>query len=197
MAKNELPSPELLRKLIDYDPASGVMIWRARSPELFTDSIKSAAHVAAYWNSRFAGTPALASIGRNGYLHGRIFGDAYLAHRVAWAIHYGEWPLGQIDHINHDRTNNRIANLRVVRNSENCKNTTLRASNTSGITGVTWDRANNRWRAQICVNGVMISLGRFTNKSDAIRVRKQAERRHGFHENHGRHMEANYGQAQA
>jgi hypothetical protein len=66
-----------------------------------------------------------------------------------------------------------------MKNQRKCKN------NTSGVTGVNWDKQTNKWRAEIMVNRKGIKLGRFTELQDAIQVRKQAEIDYGFHPNHG------------
>ena len=85
-------------------------------------------------------------------------------------------PKGMVvDHINHNELDNRKFNLRVCTKQQNDMNKRKQPNNTSGITGVTWDKSNNKWMAQIQVNGKNIKLGRFKNKEDAIEARKQAE----------------------
>jgi hypothetical protein len=113
-----------------------------------------------------------------------VLGSTYLAHRLAWAIYYGEWPTDQIDHANGDATDNRICNLSVVSQSTNAKNKCIQSSNTSGYTGVYRER--NKWRAVITVNSKHIQLGNYDDIMDAITARKEAEIKYGFHENHGR-----------
>ena len=85
----------------------------------------------------------------SGYLRVSIDKQAYKAHRLAWFYVYGEWPIGQIDHINRDRTDNRIDNLREVSSSENKQNTTLSGRNKSGFKGVSFIEKTGKWRAQI------------------------------------------------
>ena len=77
----------------------------------------------------------------------------YYAHRLAWLYIYGEMPKNQIDHINHDKADNRLVNLREATYAENHKNHTKRVDNTSGVTGVGFHKRDNRWRAYIQVNG--------------------------------------------
>lgn len=102
-------------------------------------------------------------------------------------MHNGTIPDGyQVDHINGIRSDNRIENLRIVKNSENSKNQKRKSTNKSGMTGVSWDTQTQRWRAHITVNGKMISLGRYIHKLDALTARKNAEIKYNFHENHGR-----------
>lgn len=99
---------------------------------------------------------------------------------------YGEDPHGEIDHIDHDRQNNRLSNLRVVSPRGNSKNRSMRSDNKSGVTGVYWDKKSQKWWAEITPYGESIYLGHFTDKSDAIAIRKSAEVKHDFHANHGR-----------
>lgn len=86
----------------------------------------------------------------------------------------------ETDHINGDKTDNRKINLREATNSQNKMNIGLRASNTSGTTGVSWDRANKRWQACIGFNHKWIHLGTFRTKLEAIECRERAvEEFHG------------------
>lgn len=169
--QEKMPSHAELKRLLDYDPESGVLIWR------FREGNNS-------FNARDAGTWALCTPMKNGYLCGRINRKTYYAHRIAWKWCYGTEPQF-LDHINHDRTDNRIANLRAVSKQENCKNVSKGKRNTSGHVGVIWDKRRGYWVAAIKINGKNIHLGRFVDKSDAVDARKNAERRFGFHENHG------------
>ena len=83
-----------------------------------------------------------------------------------------------VDHINHNVNDNRKTNLRVCTNSQNNMNKGLQSNNTSGVTGVTWFSRDNKWAAQIKINGKHIHLGLFNNISDAIAARKAAEEKY-------------------
>ena len=108
-----------------------------------------------------------------------------LHHRMV-AIYSGFSVSGKsIDHINGNRSDNRIENLRVVNKIENSRNQRPKPSNVSGFTGVSWDKVNNKWRATIKVKYKQINIGRFSELSDAIDARKSANLKYGFHENHG------------
>lgn len=108
-------------------------------------------------------------------------------HRVVWEMHNGKIPNGMmIDHINHNRIDNRIDNLRVVRCIDNKRNSTMQSNNTTGITGVYWCKTYKKWKAAIGVNGKQVSLGYFDNFNDAVNRRKKAEKLYGFHDNHGK-----------
>lgn len=123
---------------------------------------------------------------RHGYLHITVNSTLYPAHRLVWLYMTGEWPEDQIDHINHDKTDNRINNLREVTQQENSRNQCICIRNKSGVTGVHWDKERKRWHAQIYVSYRSKTLGRFDDKFEAICARKAAEVKYGFHENHGK-----------
>jgi hypothetical protein len=173
MAAKPLPPVERLRQLLAYNPDTGALTW------LPSDTMRAAR------NTRFAGRSALTGRHRQGYLQGRVDGVFVYAHRVAWAMHYGRWPEGQIDHANHDTSDNRISNLRLVDKSTNARNLPKLRSNTSGQTGVYWNCRSNKWSAMIRVNRKLLALGYFADKQDAVAARKAAEARYGFHSNHG------------
>lgn len=80
-----------------------------------------------------------------------------------------------VDHINHNTFDNRKENLRIVTRSQNNMNMGLRSTNTSGVTGVGLDIANNKWTAQIGCDGKTIYLGCYDNFDDAVKARKEAE----------------------
>jgi hypothetical protein len=84
------------------------------------------------------------------------------------------------------RDDNRLVNLRDVTHKENLRNQKLSSSNKSGMTGVSWNKALNKWRALITVDYKMKHLGVFINIEDATQARKKAEKKYGYHANHGR-----------
>lgn len=175
-----IPSPELLRKLLRYDPEAGEMFWLERGQDVMPSERDRNA-----WNSRYAGTRAFNNPSSDGYLRGKIFGKLYFAHRVAWTLFYGKEPEKQIDHIDGNKKNNKIANLRDVSSSYNNRNSRKRSNNTSGAAGVLWDEARRKWIARISVNGKHFFLGRFLKYEDALLVRKEAEKFYGFSCRHG------------
>lgn len=122
---------------------------------------------------------------KKGYYVINLLGSQYRAHRLAWLYMTGEFPENDIDHINHIRYDNRFINLRSVSRVENGKNQSKQCRNTSGITGVSWSESRGKWTAYICSNGKSYGLGRFYDKFNAICARKSAERKYGFHANHG------------
>ena len=187
MADTTLPTPEDLRKLLDYDPETGKLTWRARGPEWFEDGAYSAQRRANRWNATYAGKAAFTHFDDEGYHRGAVLNVMLKAHRVIWALHYGEWPKAQVDHINGVRHDNRLENLRGATNQVNCRNMRRSAANTSGRTGVRRRSDNARWGAWINdQRGKKKSLGCFDTFEEACAAREAAERRYGYHKNHGR-----------
>ena len=133
------------------------------------------------------------SVRKDGYIAIKIQGKAYKAHRLAWVYEYGDISkTNHIDHINHDRGDNRIGNLRLTIQRVNGKNRSKSIANTSGVTGVYWRKDSKQWRALIYVDGVNINLGNFVEFHEAVNARKNAEILYGFHENHGEEQVNDY-----
>lgn len=180
MEKREL-GPDNVRELLDYNPETGELTWRERGREWFKRDQDWRG-----WNSRFAGKPALTTVAANGYMVGKACGKVLYHHRVCWLHFHLEWPEDQIDHVNGDRKFNAISNLRGVTNQENGRNTKLSCANTSGVTGVSWNRSISRWETQIKTGKRKVYLGCYENLHEAAIARKAAEKALGFHENHGK-----------
>lgn len=155
MRTREVPV-ERLRELFYYTPSTGVLVWRQKNRQ------------------HYALQPA-GGIDGWGYLKTEVDGKRILNHRIAWALHYGEWPDGGLDHVNRIKTDNRIANLRIASNSENTRNAGKHKDCMSGIRGVSLHKKTSRWRARINIDGKELSLGYFDNKDDAHLVRLVAE----------------------
>lgn len=171
----------MLRKVLRYDGASGRLFWRERTAETWD----ACERTRKGWNTKYAGNEAFTAVTPKGYLVGAIFKQNYFAHIVVWALVHGQWPEHQVDHINHDPSDNRVENLRLVAAQDNQKNMKRSSSNTSGVTGVYWDSKLWKWTARIGVDGVCKYLGVFSTKEDAIAARTKAEKEYGFHPNHG------------
>lgn len=181
-----LPPRELLVRCLNYDPNTGLFKWRERTPDTFEPTeTRSVVWVCKNWNALYAGTPAFTTKQKNGYVSGVVNRRRVYAHRIAWMMMNGEDPI-DVDHINGDRSDNRWCNLRSVCTVGNGRNMRLQRRNQSGCPGVQWDEARQRWAVRITVYRAVINLGRFSNLEDAIRVRKNAERRYGFSPTHGR-----------
>ena len=162
---------DLLASFLEYDEITGDFKWIVDRGSLRL-------------KGRVAGCTQSVGSGKK-YKVIRIKGKIYYAHRLAWLAHHGVMPNRSIDHINGDSLDNRIVNLRNISRQENQRNMKLSKANTSGVTGVVFDRERKKWAAQIKVGRKNIHLGRFEDKEDAIKARKAAEINHGYHKNHG------------
>lgn len=172
--------PALLPQILLYEPETGKLFWRVRTESLFAATEKNIKRSCAVWNVRYANKEALSRIGVHGYPSGTIFNKGVLAHRVIWALVTGEWPPGEIDHIDGNRANNRFDNLRAVTRRQNAKNIGKMSTNTSGVKGVCWHRVAKKWLAQINVDCTHIHLGLFTDITDAAKAYERAsEEMHG------------------
>ncbi|WP_419149898.1 HNH endonuclease [Pantoea agglomerans] len=165
--KPKIPPKELtdfIRQNISYCRLTGLLTWKTASPK---------------------GLPAGRSCGnlnKFGYLRFKVSvnGVPYtvIAHRVAWLLHYGEWPELEIDHINSNRIDNRIENLRQATRSQNMCNT--RRANKEGLKGVKLKKDCNRWEAQIRVRGKHYYLGLHSTAEAAHEAYCEAAKRlHG------------------
>lgn len=136
---------ELIRQHVGYVPETGALIWKKRN------------------GNRVALGGNAAKLRPHGYLEVSFAYKRYLAHRVAWFLFYGTWPLIDIDHINRNRTDNRIANLRLSTRPQNSANRPpLREGLFKGV------RLNQgKWCAQIRVNYRQIHLGCFETAAAA------------------------------
>lgn len=166
---------ERLHELLEADFEAGTLTWR------FRDDV---GHGNRIFNSKFAGKRA-GNKTYFGYIVVEVDRVSLLVHRVLWAMRHGAWPKAQLDHINHQRSDNRICNLREVFHEENMRNLSPSPRNSSGVTGVVWRRQSQKWQAQIKTGGVCYYLGVFDCIEDAKRARMAANERFAFHENHG------------
>lgn len=123
------------------------------------------------------------SYNASGYVVGLINGKGTLVrlHRLVMGFENESTPI--IDHIKHGNTyehkyDNRKCNLRIVTSSQNQMNKYIQSNNTSGCPGVSFDTSTNSWKAYIKINGKQITLGRFKEKEDAVRARKEAEEKY-------------------
>lgn len=157
-----------LRARLEYFPESGELRWIERPIGHFRDQ-----RTRASWHARFCGRPA-GHLRRDGYLMVtvRIGGERFqvLAHRIAWALFHGRWPADEIDHVNGDPADNRIANLREATRSGNMQNTNRM--------GVSWNKRDRRWLAKIGLRNKIIRLGYFRRHEDAEAAYLEAKKLH-------------------
>lgn len=155
--KNDLTAEDV-RSRLDYDATTGIFTWRV-APRRGVYAGAVAGHV----NVR-------------GYVELRFDKNLYLAHRLAWLWVTGSWPLGEVDHRNSVRGDNRFDNLRDVSHSLNQQNlTSPQKNNTTGFLGVY--KRRDRWRSSIQIGANIISLGTFDTPEQAHNAYVSAKRR--------------------
>lgn len=131
------------RQVLSYDPETGILV--RKSSRQRPDCV---------------GYPIGYKM-KIGYLAASIEGKIYYLHRLAWFLHYGEWPSGEVDHINGIKDDNRIANLRIATRSLNGANRPKQKNNTSRCKGVYWHKKAQKWMVSIQVDGKQIYRGLF------------------------------------
>lgn len=148
------------RRFLSYNPSTGIFTWIADTPHR-----KRIGTVAGYPSDK-------------GYINITLGRKTYKAHRLAWLLEYGKWPDADTDHINGDRADNRIENLRDVTRSVNLQNRhSAQPNNKSGFLGV--DKiSKNCWRAQLTFGGTCVSLGCFKSPELAHSAYLEAKRKH-------------------
>ncbi len=148
-----------LRELMTYDPETGEFMFVKRR------------------GYRKAGEKA-GSITAFGYWRIRIDGKEYPAHRLAWLYVHGVWPENDLDHINLDKLDNRMTNLRIATPAQNNANQPLTIRNSSGFKGATWHKRCQKWQAAIKVSGKNIHLGLFESAEAAHDAYIKAAKEH-------------------
>ena len=149
---------EQLRSILDYNPDTGI----------FTRKVST--------SNRVKVGAAAGSVNGQGYLNIKVQSRLYKAHRLAWLYVNGAWPKDQIDHINRNRSDNRISNLRDVSRKQNGQNAGKRSDNKSGHPGVCWNKQRSKWEARIKHNNKQIHLGYYSTIEEALSARKAAEK---------------------
>lgn len=157
---NDLTS-EILRSVTNYDPEKGIFTWKV-APK----------------HSRIRVGDVAGCSDSKGYIVIKILYKMYKAHRLAWLYTQGQWPIGQVDHINRVKSDNRIANLREATNVLNGQNRSKNCDNTSGHTGVCWVKGSSKWKAYITINQKRVNLGHFSTIEGAVSARKTGEQRY-------------------
>jgi hypothetical protein len=170
-----------LRALLDYNPDTGLFRWK-------TGIDHWRAGLPAGTESRTGGGKGkrpylvigIGTTSRKRYSYIGIRKKVYRAHRLAWLYVHGEWPDREVDHINGNGCDNRIANLRLATSIENACNRGLRSNNTSGFKGVSWVKRAKKWGVHCGVNGITYHIGNFDSLSEARAAYVEAAHRlHG------------------
>jgi hypothetical protein len=169
---------EYVAARLSYAPETGEFLWKPRTPAMFKSGKKSAAHECAIWNARHASRHAGRVSPTTGYVEISIDGRRYGAHRLAFVLMTGEWPLGYVDHANRVRTDNRWSNLRSATSKENPQNASAHRDSVSRHVGVSWSRERQKWQASIACNGRSFFLGRFDTEEEAAAAYNEAKPHH-------------------
>ena len=138
---------------IHYCPDTGAMTWKPKTGD---------GRAVRYWNNRYAGRP-VGHVTRDGYIKVHVPGRSLQGHRLAWFLHYGQWPSGIIDHADGNGTNNAISNLRDASHAQNCHNRTTASGSLKGVRRV----PSGKWTASIVVNKRRVHLGTFNSPDEA------------------------------
>lgn len=160
----------LLKATVSYNPETGELTWIV--PSKGTKAGAVVGNVCSRGNKQI-----------KQYRECKILGHRYYVHNLVWFIHYGSWPVYQVEHKDGNGLNNRLDNLRDVPQVINCRNQSKSANNTSGVTGVYWN--GSAWIANICLNYKTYYLGSFASLEEAAAVRKATAARLEFTDRHG------------
>lgn len=157
---DKLTHSELLN-ILTYNPETGDFIWKeSRGPNKIGD---------------LAG-----SLENTGYISIRINRVPYLAHRLAWFYCFEEWPEYNIDHIDRNKSNNRLDNLRDIPQNWNSRNRGINKNNTSGYVGVYYSKVKRKWVAEIIINKIRHRLGYFSTAEEASVAYKNFEKEYTY-----------------
>lgn len=148
-----LSHPRLL-EVLEYDANTGVFRWKVRTSIRITAGAKAGC------------------LGKDGYGRIGVDGRLYKTSRLAWFFTYGDWPSHPLDHINRNRRDDRLVNLREATAAQNGANMSLRRSNTSGFKGVHLNKHAGRWAAQLSGR----HIGSFASPEEAAEAYNQAAR---------------------
>lgn len=162
---------DIVREYLDYDPNTGHMTWLTKK----------------HSKKVIVGSRAGSISTTNRHRVVRFLGALYPEHRLIWLYYYGTWPVGHIDHDNHNEQDNRIRNLCDVTQRANNMNNSKRADNSTGHVGVWVNKLNSRkkYMAELHLDGKRMHYSSHYTMEEAIIARKTAERDFGFHPNHG------------
>ena len=156
-----------LKELLHYNPETGIFTWKVSTAR------------------RVSSGDVAVTKRKDGYIQIKLNNELILSHRLIWIYMYGYLPK-YIDHINGQRDDNRIINIREVSNQQNSLNSKISKNNTSGIKGVYWDKSRNKWTVRLAIDG----KGKFFRRFDDIDLAKLVieevrNKYHGKYANHG------------
>jgi len=145
---------ERVKELLCYK--DGSLFWRVRRGKMRAGSMAGTRH-------------------NRGYLQVAVDNKLYLAHRIVFLYHFGYIPENEVDHIDRNRLNNKIENLREASRSCNSRNSTQQSRTSAGVKGITWYKPTQKWQARITVHGTLKCLGYYSDFTEAVAHRLAAE----------------------
>ena len=164
---------EIVKEFMNYDPETGILTWKHRDRKWCKDERSYNSWNTSHYNK------ICGSIHPNsGYNNIRIFNKTYRTHRIIWLYVYGTWPNDQLDHINGNRQDNRLCNLRECTNSENQQNKKIRKDNSSGFMGVSFSKKSQKFQSHIKVNTKSLHLGLFDDAKEAHEAYLEAKQKY-------------------
>jgi len=144
-----------LKSIFEYDPFTGTLRWKEKRSNIVQNSMAGCIH-------------------GSGYKVVTIKSKTYKLHRIIWIMLFGEIPKGfYLDHINGNKIDNRLENLRLATNNQNQQNRPAPKNSSSGYRGVTWHKVANKWMARICHEKKRMTIGFFDTAEDAYEAYKQ------------------------
>lgn len=161
-----------LQEYLSYAPNTGILIWLKRPSRKIHEGERAG------------------SLDPSGYRYLYFKGKRYPEHHIIWCLVYGDYPPHQIDHIDQNRSNNKLNNLRAVTKAQNARNRS-RANSTLDEVGIWYCKRRHRYIAEITMDGKKVYQKSFTDIDQAIQERKAKALELGFHDNHGKSNQSN------
>jgi hypothetical protein len=155
-----------LRAIFNYNPETGELFWKARTPDMFAEGSLGRAAVCKSWNTKFAGKKAF-SDDRKGYYQTPLYGRVYRTHRIIWVLQTGQWPSEHIDHADGNGKNNRFGNLREATKAQNAFNAKTRVDSETGLKGAAPTKSKKKFVGYIRNSGRKTYLGTFNTPEEA------------------------------
>ena len=164
-------SVQFLKECVNYNPETGLFKWKVRPPYHFKEGRYGKESICKAWNEKYAGKDAFIHPNGRGYLTGTIGSKHYSAHRAAYAMMTGEWPVWTVDHINRIPTDNRFCNLREATPAQQMMNSVKRKKQ---VRGVACHKRGEKIRYSAAIR---VHLGYFDTEEEAAKAYEEAAKK--------------------